>query len=66
MAFLTRFRKALLAVVVVVSGVLLAVSALGATDFDKLLATLTQRWGAGPYPEVQCMAYPDHQRQQPV
>ena len=51
MAFLTRFRKALLAVVVVVSGVLLAVSALGATDFDKLLATLTQRWGAGPTPK---------------
>ena len=48
MAFLTRFRNALLALVVAVSGVLLAVSALGATDFDKLLATLTQRWGTGP------------------
>ena len=51
MAFLNRLRKALLAVVVVASGVMLAVSALGATDFDKLLATLTQRWGAGPTPK---------------
>ena len=48
MAFSTRFRNALLALVVATLGVLLAVSALGATDFDKLLATLTQRWGPGP------------------
>ncbi len=51
MAFLTRFRNALLALVVAVSCALLAVSALGATDFDKLLATLIQRWGAGPTPK---------------
>ncbi len=51
MAFFTRFRNALLALVVAVFGVLLAVSALGATDFDKLLATLTQRWGPGPAPK---------------
>ena len=51
MALLTRFRNALLSLAVAASGVLLAVSALGATDFDKLLATLTQRWGAGPTPK---------------
>ena len=47
MAFFFRFRTVLLALVVAAAGALLVVSAVGATDFDKLLATLTQRWGAG-------------------
>ncbi len=51
MAFLTRFRNALLAWLVLASGVMWVASALGATDFDKLLATLTQRWGQGPIPK---------------
>jgi predicted transglutaminase-like cysteine proteinase len=50
MAFLSRFRNALL-VFLAASGLLLAVSASGSTDFDKLLAALTQRWGSGPTPK---------------
>lgn len=51
MAFFIRFRTVLLALVFAAAGALLAFSAVGATDFDKLLATLTQRWGAGPTPK---------------
>jgi predicted transglutaminase-like cysteine proteinase len=46
-AFQTRVQSFLVGLAVALL-LLVAVAAMGATDFDKLLATLTQRWGAGP------------------
>lgn len=50
MASFLRFRNALIALLVAF-GVMWAASVSGATDFDKLLATLTQRWGTAPIPK---------------
>jgi predicted transglutaminase-like cysteine proteinase len=48
MTLFLRWRTFLLGIVLGVSGLLWGISALGATDFDKLLSVLTQRWGTGP------------------
>lgn len=51
MALTLRWRTCVIGLVLGAVGLLWGITALGATDFDKLLATLTQRWGAGPTPK---------------
>lgn len=51
MTLSARWRTGLIGIALGALGLLWGFAALSATDFDKLLTTLTQRWGAGPTPK---------------